>query len=311
MAPNRKKQKIKDSVQKQRQKFSLIHQIRNNKKAFIVYSVLAALTALFTVRCAVIAQWESVFVCVLALLLYLIPPFVEKTAKIELPTTLEILAFVFVFCAQILGELGNFYIRFPLWDSLLHTVCGFMFAAVGFCLVDIMNKGRFNKFDLSPLFLSFIAFCFSMTIGVFWEFVEFGIDLIFHTDMQKDFVISDFFTVKLDPEARNKVVAVKDILQTVITTESGEVITLEGYLDLGIYDTMKDLLVNFVGAIIFSFIGHSYVKKRGKGKFAAQFIPVSKQSGTPQEISSEDGSAEPDEASAEKADGSGEAKTAL
>lgn len=260
-------------TKKKREHFTLVKQLRSNKKAFAVYLTLSTITAIFAIRSIVNAQWESAFVCFLALLLYLIPPFLERTAKIELPTVLEILAFVFVFCSQILGELGNFYIRFPLWDTMLHTVCGFMFAAFGFCLMDILTKQRVNKFEMSPVFLAFIAFCFSMTIGVFWEFIEFGIDLIFHTDMQKDFYLDNIFSVALDPDASNKVVAVNGITDVLITLEDGSTVPLSGYLDIGLIDTMKDLLVNFIGAVIFSIIGFFYVKHRGKGKFARHFIP--------------------------------------
>lgn len=253
--------------------YSLIAQIKNNKSAYRVYLTLAILTALAAVRSAFMGQWESVFVCFLAFLLYFIPPILEKTTKVELPTTLQIIAFIFVFAAQVLGEIENFYERVPLWDTLLHTVCGFLFAAFGFCLIDILNRGKVNRYDMSPVFLAFIAFCFSMTIGVMWEFIEFGIDSLLLKDMQKDFIVNNLYTVTLDPEHSNKVIAVKDILTTVITTKSGEVITLDGYLDIGLIDTMKDLLVNLIGAVVFSVIGFFYVKQRGKGKFADQFIP--------------------------------------
>ena len=270
---------MREKDKEKRSRYSLFEQIRTNKKAYYVYITLLVLTGLFVARSVATGQWESVFVGLLAFLLYFIPPFVEKAAKVELPTALEILAFVFVFCAQILGELENFYIRFPIWDTLLHTVCGFMFAAFGFCLLDILNKGKVNKFDMTPYFMAFLAFCFSMTIGVCWEFIEFGIDRIFLVDMQKDFILKDLYTVTLDPTANNKVIAVKDIVSTVITTADGQVITLEGYLDVGLADTMKDLLVNFIGAVVFSVIGFFYVKKRGKGKFARQFIPESRSRG--------------------------------
>ena len=257
----------------QRRHYSLFSQMRNNKKAFYVYVTLASLTALAAVRSFFTAPWESVFVCFLAFLLYFIPPFLEKTARVELPTTLQIIAFIFVFAAQVLGEIENFYERVPLWDTLLHTVCGFLFAAFGFCLIDILNRGKVNRYEMSPVFLAFIAFCFSMTIGVMWEFIEFGIDSLFLKDMQKDFIVNSIYSVTFDPEKSNKVIAVKDIVTTVITTKDGTVITLDGYLDIGLIDTMKDLLVNLIGAVVFSVIGFFYVKQRGKGKFADQFIP--------------------------------------
>ncbi len=254
--------------------YSLVGQIRANKKAFYVYLVLSVIVIAVLIRSVFLAQWESVYICFLTLLLFLIPPFVEKSMRIELPSTLQIIAFIFIFCAEILGEISSFYVRVPIWDTLLHTVCGFIFAAFGFCIVDIFNRGRFNKFDMSPAFLAFVAFCFSMTVGIFWEFIEFGADHILMIDMQKDFVVRDIYTVTLDPTNSNQVVAVKDIVQTVIETADGSTVVIEGgYLDVGIADTMKDLLVNFIGAVVFSVIGFFYVKQRGEGAFARQFIP--------------------------------------
>lgn len=260
-----------------RKQYSLIRQMRHNKSAFRVYLVLLILTVLAAIRSAFVGHWESVFICFLACLLYFIPPLVEKTARIELPTTLQILAFVFVFAAEVLGEIANFYERVPLWDTLLHTVCGFMFAAFGFSLVDILNRGKANRHEMSPVFLAFVAFCFSMTIGVLWEFVEFGIDTVMLKDMQKDFLIGNIYSVSFDPEHSNRVIALENIVKTVITMKDGSTVTVDGYLDIGLIDTMKDMLVNLVGAIVFSVIGFFYVKKRGKGKFAKQFIPQYKE----------------------------------
>ena len=269
--------KNKEARRKMGKEYSLFAQMRHNKHAYHVYLVLLLLTVLAAIRSAFVGHWESVFICFLAFLLYFIPPLIEKTTKVELPTTLQILAFVFVFAAQVLGEIANFYERVPIWDALLHTVCGFMFAAFGFSLVDILNRGKANRHEMSPVFLAFVAFCFSMTIGVMWEFIEFGIDSLLLKDMQKDFLVSNIYSVTFDPEKSNKVVALKEITKTIITMKDGSTVTIDGYLDIGLVDTMKDLLVNLIGAIVFSVIGFFYVKHRGKGKFAGQFIPKFKE----------------------------------
>ena len=252
---------------------ALIEQIKSDKKAAIVYFTLRLLVLLTIARCAFIGQYENCFIGVLALILFLIPSFIERKFKIELPTTLEVIAYVFVFCAQILGEIECYYIKYPFWDSMLHTVNGFIFAAFGFCVMDMFNKSKRTSFSLSPFSLALVAFCFSMTIGVLWEFVEFGIDYFLNFDMQKDFIIKSIYTVALDSSESNTVVPIENIVSTVITTASGEAFVIDGYLDIGLLDTMKDLLVNFVGAVIFSVIGYIYVKQRGKGRIASQFIP--------------------------------------
>ncbi len=253
----------------------LTDQIKQNKKAAIVYFTLRIITIAVMVRCIFLGQWESVFTCLLALTLFFLPPFVEKAFRINLPTTLEIIAFVFVFCAEILGEIGCYYIKYSFWDTMLHTVSGFIFAAFGFCLLDMFNRSKRFSFELSPLSLALVAFCFSMTIGVLWEFFEFAADYILRTDMQKDFILSEISTVTLDPTNSNTAVKLNDIVQTTIHHADGSVTVVEGgYLDIGIYDTMKDLFVNFIGAVVFSAFGFIYVKQKGKGKLASQFIPV-------------------------------------
>ena len=253
----------------------LEEQIKDNKISFAVYVVLRIIVFGILIRSAFNSQWESVFVCVLTLILFLLPPFVEKTFKIRLPTTLEVIAFLFIFCAEILGEINLYYEKIPIWDSMLHTVNGFLFAAVGFSLVDIFNKNKIFKFQLSPIFLAIVAFCFSMTIGVMWEFFEFMADFLLKTDMQKDFVVNNLSTVLLDPAHSNSTVLINGIESTQILLKDGTTVEFAGYIDIRLFDTVKDLFVNFVGAFVFSVIGFFYVKHRGSGKIAPQFIPVS------------------------------------
>lgn len=254
---------------------SLRMQIRTNKTAFIWYMVLRILVIVGLIRQVFLGNFAQAFLCALVLILFLLPPFVETRLKIELPTTLEIVIYCFIFAAEILGEIGNFYVRIPGWDTVLHTVWGFLCAAIGFALVDILNQSHKFKFELSPLFLAIVAFCFSMTIGVLWEFFEFAMDSFFTMDMQKDFIIQKFASVSLDPTLSNIPVVVQDIVETQIVLQDGSVVVVSGgYLDIGIIDTMKDLFVNFIGALTFSVIGYFYVKERGQGKIAKQFIPV-------------------------------------
>ncbi|MBO5356128.1 MAG: hypothetical protein J6B09_08700 [Clostridia bacterium] len=252
----------------------LVDQIREDKRAYIVYLALSLAILAVIVHGILSKRYENVFTGVLASALLLIPPFVEKSFRLKLPTTLEILAYAFVFCAAILGEIGNFYQTIPFWDLMLHAFNGFMFAAFGFCLVDILNKSKRIRFALSPIFLAMVAFCFSMTIGVLWEFFEYAADLFLHTDMQKDAMLYSIDTVSLPNPFGEKVTHITDIQKSVIYTADGQIIELSGYLDVGLADTMEDLLVNFVGAAIFSVIGYFYVGHRGKGRIAGQFIPV-------------------------------------
>lgn len=214
-------------------------------------------------------NYENVFLCLLTLILFMIPNIIEMRFKVDLPNTLEIIVLLFIFSAEILGEIREYYIIYPLWDTMLHTINGFLAAAIGFSLVDILNRNEKVTFHLSPFFVSMVAFCFSMTIGVLWEFFEFGMDMFFKFDMQKDTILSSISTVMLDPLKGNNPVIINEITNVSI---NGIDYGLNGYLDIGLIDTMQDLIVNFIGAVVFSTIGYFYVKNRGKRSVADQFI---------------------------------------
>ncbi len=245
-------------------------EIRQHKVTFAVYIALRTVVVALLVWAILRRDYENAFICVLSLALFLVPAFAEKNLGIQLPSVLEVIILLFIFAAEILGELNSFYIKFPFWDTMLHTVNGFVCAAVGFALLDIFNRDERIKFQLSPLFLAIVAFCFSMTIGVLWEFFEWGVDIFLHTDMQKDTVIHSITSVLLDPTANNIPVTIEGIQEVVVGDAP---LRLGGYVDIGLHDTMQDLLVNFFGAAIFSVIGYFYVKTRGTGKFAVHFIP--------------------------------------
>ena len=246
-----------------------------NKKTLTVYLVLRALVIAVMVRAFFRGAYENMFMCGLTLVLMILPSILTKKLKIYLPSALEIVILCFIFAAEILGEISSFYINVAHWDTMLHTINGFLCAAVGFALVDLFNRDERFTFKLSPLFLAVVAFCFSMTIGVLWEFFEFSADHFFATDMQKDTIVRQINTVELDETRTNKVVKIKNIDDVIIVHSDGteESLGLGGYLDIGIIDTMKDLFVNFIGAVVFSILGFIYVKTRGKGKIASSFIP--------------------------------------
>lgn len=245
-------------------------ELREHKSSFFVYFVLRILVIAMMVLQVLNRNYGNVFLCALTLLLLVIPSFVQVTFKIELPTTLEIIILVFIFAAEILGEISEFYLVFPFWDTVLHTLNGFLAAAIGFSLVDLLNRSERTSFTLSPVFTAIVAFCFSMTIGVIWEFFEFGMDTFLGFDMQKDTVIRAIRSVNLDPAGHNVPYVIDNITSTVV---NGQELGLGGYLDIGLIDTMNDLLVNFVGTVVFSIIGFFYVKSRGKGNMAGRFIP--------------------------------------
>ena len=249
----------------------MIGRVKKNKAVFIVFTILRVLILAAIVRSIIIGNYEATATCVLTLLLLLVPSFLEGALKINIPPLFEGIIYCFIFSANILGELAHFYAHIPIWDTMLHTLNGFLFAAVGFSTVDLLNRNSKN-IKLSPLYLTLVAFCVSMTVGVLWEFFECGMDLIFHTDMQKDFIIQNVYSCELDPAHDQTVIAVNDIVKTQIQTASGEVVTVDGgFLDIGILDSMKDLFVNFIGAIVFCIFGFIF-EKSGEKKTAAKLV---------------------------------------
>lgn len=243
---------------------------RKNKWLFFTYFVLRIAVVGVMIAQFFNQNYENMFFCLLTLFLFTIPSFIERRIKIDVPDTLEIIILLFIFAAEILGEIGEYYVHVPHWDTMMHTLNGFLCAAIGFSMIDILNRSAQFAFSLSPFFVALVAFCFSMTIGVLWEFFEFAMDSFFLTDMQKDTVVSTISSVLLHPEGRNIPVIV-DIESVVI---NGEAWNYGGYVDIGLIDTMKDLIVNFIGAIVFSVIGYFYVKRRGSDRFIRHFVPT-------------------------------------
>ena len=237
-----------------------------------IRGVLSFFIILTLIRSIFMQRYENVFVCVLSLVLFGLPVLIERSLAIDIPPLMEAVIYCFIFAAEILGEINSFYTIIPGWDTMLHTINGFLVAAVGFCLVDLFDRSERFSFKLSPLFLAIVAFCFSMTVGVLWEFFEFGADQFLGTDMQKDFVVQQINSVSLNPSGLNEVVHVP--IESVEINGEDWTEFPGGYLDIGLIDTMKDLQVNFVGAVAFSVIGFFYVKNRGKGKLAASLIPI-------------------------------------
>ena len=268
-----KEEKAKKKLKRKQFWQALQMEISEHKSSFMVYVVLRALVILCMVRQIFNQNYENVFLCILVLALFLVPSFLQVELKIELPTVLEIIILLFIFAAEILGEIGEYYIIFPNWDTILHTMNGFLMAAIGFSLVDILNRDERIKFELSPVFMAIVAFCFSMTVGVLWEFFEFAMDRVVGFDMQKDTIIHSFSSVMLDPNGGNKAIMLKDINDVIV---NGQSLGLGGYLDIGLFDTMFDLFVNFMGAVVFCIIGFFFIKYNGQGKFAKRFIPVLK-----------------------------------
>lgn len=257
-------------ARRKRHNITLKAQIRKSPRLFIVYVLLRLSVVLIMIAQIFNRDWQNVFLCVLTLVLFTVPSYIEKNWHIDIPDGLEIIILLFIYSAEILGEIRAYYVNIQGWDTALHTITGFLSAAVGFSLVDIINRNENTKLYLSPVYVALGAFCFSMTIGVFWEFFEFFMDTTFGLDMQKDTIIHTINTVTLDETLSNKVVTIAGITETAV---NGVPLNIDGYLDIGLIDTMKDLFVTFIGSAVFCPIGFIYLKTSGKARFAKKFIP--------------------------------------
>ncbi len=251
--------------------FRLIQHLQNriamNRRRFILYSILRILVIFMMIRCFILGEYENVALCVLSLVLFLVPALAEEGLNIRIPVLFESIIYIFIYAAWILGEIQNYYVLIPGWDTMLHTMNGFLCAAVGFSLVDLLNH-KSKDVHLSPMYITIVAFCFSMTVGVMWEFIEYFCDSFFYLDMQKDTIIRNIGTVKLTGELQ----FIPNIEKTVMYLADGRTVTVNGgYLDVGINDTMKDLFVNLIGAIAFSIIGYNYIAKRSDTSIAPAF----------------------------------------
>ena len=241
----------------------------------IVYLVLRFFVIVCMIDQIIRGNWNNVALCIATLVLFIMPAVLSRSLKVDLPNTLEIIVYLFIFSSTILGEIQNFYGVFPYWDTMLHTLNGFLCAAIGFSLVDILNNHDNFHITMTPGFVALVAFSFSMSVGVMWEFGEFAVDRYLSKDMQKDRIVNKISSVKLNEENENEPVVLENINKIEIYTEnSDEIIVIEGgYLELGLIDTMKDLFVNFIGAVVYSILGYLYIKNRDDYKFAERFIP--------------------------------------
>lgn len=252
-----------------------LNRIKKKRKKLTVFLILRLLVILCMIDQGFNGNWNNVLLCILTLVLFTLPSLISKKFNITFPKPLEIIVYLFIFSSEILGEIQNFYGIFSHWDTILHTLNGFLCAAIGFSLVDILNNNDNLNFKVSPAFAAIVAFSFSMTVGVLWEFAEYSIDKYFTTDMQKDRIITTIKTVKLKPNHDNPPLKIEDIKRTEVYYNNGDDILIikDGYLDIGLIDTIKDLYVNFIGAVVFSSIGYLYIKNRDEYKFVEKFLP--------------------------------------
>ena len=222
------------------------------KKNF-VFLFVYFLTFIFLIFGIFLSNGRMIFISLLTLILFFLLEYLEKLFKLELSFSLKLLLVVFIFSAQVFGEILNFYFVIPFWDNILHFIAGFISSCFGFSIIYYWSL-KCNK-DKIPLFISFIfLICFSISISVLWEFFEFSMDSYLGFDMQKDTYVDKINTVSIGDVDNSFVNSFDNILYTDIYYGDEFYRIDKGYLDVGLIDTMEDMFFNLVGAFCFGFL---------------------------------------------------------
>lgn len=214
--------------------------IKSNNWIKFTYILLNVLT--FLILC--IEGISIMWVCFLTVFLLFLLPFLQVLLKIQIPSLLNVIIMLFIFGCEVLGEVYSFYYLIPYWDNILHLTSGFVTTGIG---IAVINK-RSNSIFLVIVF----GFCFSMTIGVFWEIFEYLVDTFLLFDMQKDTFIYTLRSGLLGSSHGNTVANISNVSEVIVNG-----VQLQGYIDIGLIDTMHDLIINLIGCVLF--IGVSFI----------------------------------------------------
>jgi hypothetical protein len=177
------------------------------------------------------AQWLNALLVIAIVLLVAGPSVLGARLPVVIPAEIHVLAVIFIFSALFLGEVRGYYEQIWWWDIALHTSSGFLLGIVGFLLVFVLNENKRVHLHMRPRFVALFAFLFAVTIGALWEIFEFAMDGFFGMNMQKP-MLGD---------------------------------------DSGLTDTMFDLIVDSVGALVISGLGWSYMHRK-KQSFVGSWI---------------------------------------
>ncbi len=216
----------------------------NSKERMIRY-VLLALSELFAVISTLVflpgGEWTRWALSAVTILLLLLPEAAERICGRRLSLPFYVLCLFYALGAM-LGHAYKLYYKIARWDELLHLLGGFLFALVGFEIAQTILEDGKHSLWFSALF----GLCFSMAIALAWEFFEYSMDTFFGMDMQNDTVVHSIVSYRLGSEM-GITGGFPEIHQVLI---DGTPLGLDGYLDVGLHDTMADSLVETLGAVL-------------------------------------------------------------
>lgn len=213
------------------------------KEKTIRYTLMALcelLTVVNVISFALSCQWDRLLLALLTLVLILVPEGIERLFHCRISQGMYLAAVLYTI-GPMLGHCNNLYYIIPFWDKLLHIMGGVMFVFFGIFLFELLG-GDTKKWALCCVF----ALCFSLALSVLWELYEFGSDTLFGTDTQDDTVIHSITSHLLNAEM-GEVGTIAGIENVIV---NGTAMNLGGYLDIGLMDTMMDLLLEAIGAMI-------------------------------------------------------------
>ena len=170
--------------------------------------------------------------------LVLLPAMMERLFRCRLCLPVYIFSLMYA-VGPMMGQCWNFYYTISWWDKLLHISGGVMFVIVGAYFFELLTK-RKDHFVGAAIF----ALCFSMAIAVLWEFVEFGADHFLGMDMQDDMLVTHLTSYLLG-EGVGVTGSVENIQSVVVNG-----IQLPGYIDIGLTDSMLDMMLESLGALV-------------------------------------------------------------
>ncbi len=228
-------------------KARLLADNETHKNVGLIFFLLQLFCVITLIWTAVAGQYLYVLLSIATILLLFVPWLVEAVFDIVISPPLKIIYMCCAVAGPVCGPIYKLYYLIPFWDTMLHTISGFLLAGIGFAIPEITDRNNNNSPNL--ILRMVLAFCFSMAAAVLWEFFEFSMDVIFHMDMQNDFVVNRITSYYLGTELGQTGVIENITNVTVNGTDLG----LGGYLDIGLFDTMVDMIVNFVGAVVFCF----------------------------------------------------------
>ena len=165
--------------------------------------------------------WLNVALATLILLSTFLPALFARRINVHIPPEFEVLTIAFIFASLFLGEARDYYSRFWWWDIALHTTSGGLLGVLGLLLVYVLNETPRIDLHMRPAFVALFAFCFALAVGAAWEIFEFSMDQFFGMNMQKPMLG--------DPS--------------------------------GLTDTMVDLMVDALGALLVAVAGYFYMAR--------------------------------------------------